>query len=326
MDIKNRDHILSAIKWLSLRKVTPTRAAILYTEFVTKWDKGEQLLDPVLDELLATGLIVQADGAYALASEGRRIAQQNAAREFGAWMIACENSAAYREMCRQLYGSARCQFNMTTQSQLEKAFDVLDISKRQRILDVGCGTGALTEYVADHTDGNVTGIDFSAEAIKFAQDKNKENPRLSFQVMDMDEFAFPPNSFDTILSVDTFYFLEDLPKTINAIRRSLQANGQMGIFYSPKVSPKESKEMLEPKNTALAQALETCGLTFETWDFTADEEQMWKKSMEIAIELKGRFADEGNLAIYEDRIDEATRELEFFNTKRKRRYLFHAWL
>ena len=327
MDTENRDHLLSAIKWLSLRKVPPTRAAILHTEFVTKWDKGEQLLDSELNGLVASGLAVRSDGVYSLTPDGRRLAQQNAAREFGAWMIACEKSAAYRELCRRLYGSERCQFNMMTQAQLEKLLDPLNVSTCQSILDVGCGTGALTEYIADHSNGKITGMDFSSDAIQFAQERTREKrDRLSFQVVDMDEIAFPANSFDAIVSIDTLYFVKDLHKTMSAMRHSLQRHGQMGIFFSPKISTGESKDMLLPENTALAKALETCGMQFETWDFTLEEMEMWKKSMDIASELKDQFAGEGNLAIYEDRISEATRELEFFNTERKRRYMYRAWL
>jgi cyclopropane fatty-acyl-phospholipid synthase-like methyltransferase len=327
MEIENRDHILSAIKWLSLRKVAPTRAAIRYTEFVTKWEKDEQLLDSELEEMVSNGLIIRSNEAYSLTSEGRRLAQQNVAREFGAWMIACEHSAAYRELCKQAYGADRCQFNGATQVQLEKLLDVLILSECQSILDVGCGTGELTEYFADHTNGNVTGIDFSSEAIEFAQERTAgKHNRLSFQVMDMDDLTLSVNNFDTVVSIDTLYFVSDLHKTMNALRDSLQEKGQMGIFYSAKITAGEPKELLRPENTALAKALEKCGMIFKTWDFTADEEEMWKKIVKFANELKNQFIDEGNLAIYEGRISEATRELEFFKTERKRRYLFHAWL
>ena len=322
MEIENRDHILSAIKYLLLRKIVPTRV-----EFLKKWEKGEQLLDSELGEMVVDGLIVQSNGIYSLTPEGRKLAQQNDAREFGTWMITCEKSVAYRELCRELYGSDRCQFNMMTQIQLEKMLDVLNISKCQSILDVGCGTGALTEYIADHTDGNITGIDFSSEAIEFAQKRTeKKQNRLSFQVMDMDEITFPSNSFDSILSVDTLYFVNDLHKTINALRDSLQEQGQMGIFYSAKIAVDEPKEMLRPENTGLAKVLEKCGMHYETWDFTTEEKELWQKSMNIANDLKSRFVDEGNLTIYEGRISEATRELEFFDTARKCRYLFRAGL
>jgi ubiquinone/menaquinone biosynthesis C-methylase UbiE len=327
MEIENRDHILHAIKWLSLRKVAPTKAAILYTEFVTNWEKDEQLLDAVLEDMVSNGLIILSEEAYSLTPEGSRLAQQNVAQEFGKWMITCEQSLAFRKLCKKLYGSDRCQFNMLSQSQLEKLLDVLNISKRQSILDVGCGTGALIEYISDHTQGNVTGIDFSSEAIQFAQERMRgKHDRLSFQVMDMDDLTLPSKTFDTVLSIDTLYFVNDLHKTIHAIRDSLQQQGQMGIFYSAKIASGEPKELLRPENTALAKALENCGMTFKTWDFTAAEEEMWRRAVTIVNELKDQFVDEGNLAIYEGRISEATRELEFLNTGRKRRYLFHAWI
>jgi ubiquinone/menaquinone biosynthesis C-methylase UbiE len=322
MEAENRDHLLSAIKYLSLRKVIPTRTA-----FLQKWEKGEQLLDSELAAMLSSGLIVQLDGVYSLTPQGRRLAQQNDAREFATWMIACEKSAAYLELCRRLYGSDRCQFDMMTQIQLEKLLEALHISECKNILDVGCGTGALTEYLADQTNGNIIGIDFSSDAIEFAQKRTqKKQGRLSFQVMDMDEMTFPSNSFDTIISVDTLYFVNDLSKTINAMRSSLQEKGHMGIFYSAKIKVGESPELLRPGNTRLAEALEKSGLQYETWDFTVEEREFWQQSLKLANELKDQFVEEGNHTLYESRINEATREIEFSDSERRSRYLYHAWL
>lgn len=322
MEVENRDHILSAIKYLSLRKLTPTRK-----EFLNKWGKDEQLLESVLSELVSEGLILQSDGVYSFTAEGRKLAQQNDARDFGRWMITSEKSAAYREMCREIYGSDRCQFNMVTQNQLDKLLDALTVSACTSILDLGCGTGALTEYIADHSGGIVTGIDFSTEAIEFARERTRnKQDRLSFQVMDMDEIDFSSNSFDTVLSFDTLYFVNDLDETINSMLGSLQENGQMGIFYSAKVNPGESKEKLRPDNTVLAEALERCAIQYETWDFTAEEKEFWEKSLTVANQLKDRFDEEGNLKLYESRINESTRELEFFDSEGKSRYLYRAWL
>ena len=322
-----RDQILSEIKYLKLRKLVPTRAAILDTESIKKWDKGEQLLDSKLSELLSDGLLVQSDEVYCLTPAGRKLAQQKDAQEFGDWMIGCEQSAAYREFCRQVYGSERCQFDMMTQIQLEKLLDVLKASKCDRILDLGCGTGALTEYFADHFDGHITGIDFSSAAIEFAQNRTKgKRNRLTFQVMDMDQINFPSNSFDTMISIDTLYFVKDLHKTVHAMQVSLQEDGQMGIFYTTKISVDEPKEMLCPENTVLAKILKQCGLQFETWEFTMEEKELWENSVRFANQLKDQFIDEGNLDIYEGRISEATGHLKDFDTGRIRRYLYHAWL
>ena len=327
MDIENRDHLVGAIKYLSRKKIAPTRAAILFTEFITKWEKDEQLLDFELSELVSSGLAIRSDDVYSLTSEGRKLAQQNDAREFGTMLIANEQSAAYRIMCREVYGSDRFHFDMMTQNQLEKLLDVLNISKCKNILDAGCGTGAITEYIADQTNGNITGIDFSSDAIEFAQKrKSKKQNRLLFQVMDMENITFSPNKFDAILSIDTLYFVTDLQNTITSLRNCLQEKGQMGIFYSSKISVDDSKDMLRPENSRLAQALEKCGMEYETWDFTAEEKELWKKCIDVANELKDRFVEEGNLAIYNQHIEESTRWLGFHESGLACRYLFHAWL
>ena len=326
MDTESRDQILFLIKYHSTNyaqrylKVTPTRS-----ELLKRWKKDEQLLDSMLGGMISDALIVLADGVYSLTSEGRKLAQQNLARDFGTWMIAREKSSAYRKMCMELFGSDRCQFDMMTKTQLEKLLDVLNLSKCKNILDVGCGTGALTEYYADNTKGNITGIDFSTEAIEFAQNRTRnKQKRISFQLMDMDEIDFSPNSFDTVLSIDTLYFVNDLDKTINALRSSLQENGQMGIFYNSKIALDDPKDLLLPEKSALAEALEKYGLQYETWEFTVEEKVFWRKGVSLANDLKDQFIEEGNLAIYESHISEATRELELIDTERKRRYLYHV--
>lgn len=326
MEVPNPDDILGAIRYLSQKRVPATRAAMLDDESMTKWNKDEKALGLALDELIANGSILASDGAYALTPQGSKRAQEIDAREFGEWMIACEHSAAYHRLCEQLYGSDLCQFNMMTQTQLEKLLDVLNLSSGQSALDLGCGIGTLTEYIADRTGGIVMGIDFSPEAIAFAQERlGEQGGRVSFQVMDMDDLALMPKSFDAVLSVDTLYFVKELQKTAVAIKNALREQGRMAAFFSAKIAEEEARELLEPEGTLLARALKESGLAFETWDFTADEGQFWENQLRIARELRNEFEDEGNLAIYEGRIGEATRELGLFMAGRRSRYLYRAW-
>jgi hypothetical protein len=76
----------------------------------------------------------------------------------------------------------------------------------------------------------------------------------------------------------------------------------------------------------LAEALEKSGLQYETWDFTVEEREFWQQSLKLANELKDQFVEEGNRTLYESRINEATREIEFSDSERRSRYLYHAWL
>ena len=74
----------------------------------------------------------------------------------------------------------------------------LSISGTERILDLGCGDGALTFQLAILTQGSVTGIDASQGMIQTAQSYVAEN--LSFEVHDINELSFE-NDFDIVLSL-----------------------------------------------------------------------------------------------------------------------------
>jgi SAM-dependent methyltransferase len=64
------------------------------------------------------------------------------------------------------------------------------------ILDAGCGTGAVLGYLADY--GTVTGFDYSAEALHFCQQRNRERLAQA-SVMAL---PYPAASFDLVASFD----------------------------------------------------------------------------------------------------------------------------
>ncbi len=322
MDTADRDVIFRAINRLTSEAITPTRNAIL--DLLKQRKRDERTLD-VLDDMIASGSVARSGDAYVLTEAGRRVAQHASAKQFSDWMMSHERSAVYRTFCQQVYGIDLCLFNMMTQTQLATLLQVLGASHGQHILDLGCGTGALTEYIADHTGGMVMGIDFAADAITFAQAKTRGKvDRLSFHIMDMDDLRLPPQQFDVILSIDTLYFVSDLRKTVTAMKTSLKPNGQMGIFYSAEIGADQPKEVLAPTATPLAKVLSACGLTFDTWEFTADEKDFWNKQVQIANALKHEFETEGNRSLYEDLIDEASEVLELHDRERIRRYFYHV--
>ncbi|WP_158638432.1 class I SAM-dependent methyltransferase [Panacibacter ginsenosidivorans] len=89
------------------------------------------------------------------------------------------------------------------------------------ILDVGCGSGVLSNMLAEQYGATVTGIDGNVEAIKFCKEQyHLEN--LSFKYMIFEDIAthFHDNTIDKI------FFLE----TIEHITKA-QAENLMNIFY-----------------------------------------------------------------------------------------------
>ena len=86
-----------------------------------------------------------------------------------------------------------------------KSFD-----KNVNILDAGCGTGGLIEFLYKKGFKNLTGFDVSDDAINFAKQKativsNGGGYIDIFQYNLLDKMNFK-NTFDIIISNDTFYF------------------------------------------------------------------------------------------------------------------------
>ena len=78
--------------------------------------------------------------------------------------------------------------------------DLLKPQAGEHILDLGCGTGSLTQEIAN-SGAQVKGIDHSPEMIEAAQ---KNYPNLNFSVADGQDFHFD-EAFDAEASNEDVY-------------------------------------------------------------------------------------------------------------------------
>ncbi|WP_218081767.1 class I SAM-dependent methyltransferase [Anthocerotibacter panamensis] len=74
-----------------------------------------------------------------------------------------------------------------------------------RVLDVGCGTGYLLDFLKAHypLDGEVMGIDVSSHALKFCELRGAKRLMLASAT----ELPFADSSFDLIICIDTLQHL-----------------------------------------------------------------------------------------------------------------------
>lgn len=91
----------------------------------------------------------------------------------------------------------------------------------ERILDVGCGTGTLTEKLAE-SGATVTGIDASAEMIAKAKEAY---PNIEFFVNDATDFSFD-EKFDAVFSNATLHWINEQKKALQCIYKSLKKGGR----------------------------------------------------------------------------------------------------
>jgi len=98
-----------------------------------------------------------------------------------------------------------------------------------KILDLGCGPGACSWYLA-REGFSVYGIDGSKTAIQNAK-KRLRNEHLhgEFKVMDFIKLDFPDKTFDVVIDIDAIQHnsLKNVPKILSAINRVLKSNGKL---------------------------------------------------------------------------------------------------
>ncbi|MFA6145789.1 MAG: class I SAM-dependent methyltransferase [Patescibacteria group bacterium] len=110
----------------------------------------------------------------------------------------------------------------------EKINQYLKNLEGKRILDLGCGVGRISEYLAKK-GALVTGIDLE-EMIKKARKENN-HPNIEYIIGSMYEKEFPENTFDYILSIGSISACcntkQKLQKIIFICHKSLKENGLM---------------------------------------------------------------------------------------------------
>jgi SAM-dependent methyltransferase len=101
----------------------------------------------------------------------------------------------------------------------------LDVPAGGRWLDVGCGSGALTETVlALAGPAAVEGVDTSEAFVAHAADRVGD-PRASFAVADAQALDRPDGSFDAVVSSLVLNFLPDQARGAAEMRRVVRPGG-----------------------------------------------------------------------------------------------------
>jgi ubiquinone/menaquinone biosynthesis C-methylase UbiE len=98
----------------------------------------------------------------------------------------------------------------------------------ERVLDVACGTGALTLAAADIVgpSGSVVGLDSNPQMLAVARRKPQ---RIEWVEGRAEDLPFPDNSFHAVVSQFGFMFFEDKPKALREMVRVLRPGGMLAV-------------------------------------------------------------------------------------------------
>ena len=117
----------------------------------------------------------------------------------------------------------------------EKLLQYVNVKEKGNLLEVGCGNGAVSKYVAKTYRLNVTGIDVDPEQIRHAQENINNTPNVRFLEADSIDLPFQDNDFDIVLSFGVMHHISNWTDALQEINRVLKPKGYFvywDIVYS----------------------------------------------------------------------------------------------
>lgn len=106
------------------------------------------------------------------------------------------------------------------------------ISKEHHVLDIGCGTGYLTELIYDKTSF-IEGMDISNKMIEIAKSKR---PFINFFVGNGESIIYK-NKYDIILTSAVTYYFKNLVGTFKRFHEAIKNNGYYILQAQTIVTP-----------------------------------------------------------------------------------------
>lgn len=122
--------------------------------------------------------------------------------------------------------------------------ELLSPQRNERILDLGCGTGHLTQEIAKQ-GAIAIGIDKAPTMIEQAR---KNYPDLQFEVADATNFHFE-ELFDAVFSNATLHWIKEPERVISCIWKALKSGGRFVAEFG-------GKGNIKAITTAINNALE----------------------------------------------------------------------
>lgn len=114
---------------------------------------------------------------------------------------------------------------------LEASCEHAELADGQRILELGCGWGSLSTWMAErYPNARITSVSNSAPQREFITARARERGLDNLEVVTADINAFEPGeTFDRIVSIEMFEHVRNYPELFSRIDRWLKPGGKLFV-------------------------------------------------------------------------------------------------
>lgn len=110
------------------------------------------------------------------------------------------------------------------------------------VLELGCGIGTVSAFLADTYRMQVWGTDLDPEQIRLARQKHAAHASLHFEIQDATALTFKPLRFDLVIAQNALHHMPDWQHGLSEIARVLRPGGY--LLWFDLVCPEALKRLL----------------------------------------------------------------------------------
>lgn len=117
-----------------------------------------------------------------------------------------------------------------TINRADRLLGFVEISPNQKLLEVGCGSGGVSRYIAEKYLLNVTGTDLDPELVQLARENIHDTSNIQFPEANATNLPFEDNHFDIVLSFGVMHHIPNWLDALKEIKRVLKPEGYLVYF------------------------------------------------------------------------------------------------
>ena len=124
------------------------------------------------------------------------------------------------------------EFHIMGNMGTELLAETVGFSNGMKVLDLGCGIGGASRFIADTFNCKVMGIDITAAYVETAKliSEKIESKNVTFEQADATDLPFDDGIFDVVWTQHVQMNIEDKNTLLKEISRVLKPNGKFGYF------------------------------------------------------------------------------------------------
>lgn len=143
-----------------------------------------------------------------------------------------ESGQAMMAYLWQEWGGYIGQLSWVTKDQLSALATAAGLEPGRTALDICCGTGGITRYLAETTGATMTGVDYSESGIDIAR-RDSGGPdtatTIRFDHGDAGDLPYPAAEFDAVVCVDSLVIVPHRHRVIAECARVLKPGGRLAF-------------------------------------------------------------------------------------------------